>query len=590
MYGGTKSEMDRLIKDAMKLNKNFKVATKTTKDGKKANQELSYSYADIVQAIHIVQENMEITGTTAKEAEHTIAGSLNMVKAAWKNLLTGLGEGDDRKVNMLVEQLVNSAEKYVNNMLPVVENALYGLVTLIEDLAPVIADRLPGFIDRVLPSLTKATATLITAFAKALIDNAPTIIAAGLEVAKAVLAAISEEAPALIPILFGVVGVKAAGTIQSIVDALKGLATHFGLVNTAATEATVATEGATAAMSSAATVGTTLTSVLGGIATAALAVADALLLAYDFNALNDAWRGYKEAGDAHQQEILNATSTYRKLLKEQGLEVANQWAEMVYGIETTTSNVTVNLKRIKEEINKDWADVPQNLWDGFKAGWNDYFGQDGKGLLSLLGDAFDGAVNGVKNILGIHSPSTVMEDIGTNMMQGLENGISAAHSFVLKAIDSIVDAIIQAINNPVQFAANWGRDLIGNFLSGISSMWEKAKGMVSNFASMIRSYLGFSEPEEGPLSNFHTYAPDMVKLFAQGIEDNQGLVADAIGKTFTLPAANNAAGSAGREITVPVGNDRPINVIFEIEGMQKLVYRLNKAEEQRVGVRLAEVM
>ena len=93
-----------------------------------------------------------------------------------------------------------------------------------------------------------------------------------------------------------------------------------------------------------------------------------------------------------------------------------------------------------------------------------------------------------------------------------------------------------------QNALNWGRDLIQNCINGIKQMWENAKQTVSNFAQMIKDFLGFSEPKEGPLSNFHTYAPDMVKLFAQGLKDNQQLVANQLAQTFALPG--QAAGMA----------------------------------------------
>ena len=66
----------------------------------------------------------------------------------------------------------------------------------------------------------------------------------------------------------------------------------------------------------------------------------------------------------------------------------------------------------------------------------------------------------------------------------------------------------------------WGTDIIANFIGGIKAKWNDLVGTVRDVANTIKDYLGFSEPEKGPLSNFHTFAPDMMELYAKGIEDN----------------------------------------------------------------------
>lgn len=116
-----------------------------------------------------------------------------------------------------------------------------------------------------------------------------------------------------------------------------------------------------------------------------------------------------------------------------------------------------------------------------------------------------------------------------------------------KAAKTTVDAVVNffkkdlpnAFNSAVNFlrelptkALQWGKDLIGNFIGGIKAKWEDLKGAVSGAAGLIQSHLHFSEPDEGPLKDFHTYAPDMMKLFAQGIKDNEHLVTDQIDRSF----------------------------------------------------------
>lgn len=162
-------------------------------------------------------------------------------------------------------------------------------------------------------------------------------------------------------------------------------------------------------------------------------------------------------------------------------------------------------------------------------------------------------------------------------------------------LSEIKDAFTTAFNTLKDNAINWGKDLISNFIDGIKSMWDKAKGAISKFAGMIKSFLGFSEPEEGPLSNFHTYAPDMVALFAKGIEDSRGLIADAISNTFSMPApATQAEGMATAQpayaAAPAAAAPRTLNVqlyIGDTEIARTLVPLLD-TERQRVGLSLTK--
>ena len=125
------------------------------------------SYADIVQAIHVVQEEMGITGTTQKEAEGTITGSLASVKSAWENLMVGLASGN-ADIDGLITNLVDSASAMASNMLPTIERALLGVADLLERLVPIIAERLPDLIDKLLPTVINVFTSLVQSLAKAL--------------------------------------------------------------------------------------------------------------------------------------------------------------------------------------------------------------------------------------------------------------------------------------------------------------------------------------------------------------------------------------------------------------------------------------
>ena len=98
----------------------------------------------------------------------------------------------------------------------------------------------------------------------------------------------------------------------------------------------------------------------------------------------------------------------------------------------------------------------------------------------------------------------------------------------LTTIGSKFTEIRNSFNGLIGEATKWGTDLIGNFISGIVSQISNLVSTISSVASTVASYIHFSEPDVGPLKDFHTFAPDMMKLFAQGIESNIGMVEDAM--------------------------------------------------------------
>lgn len=155
-YGGTKEEMQRLLDDATKLSG--------------VKYDIS-QYGDIVDAIHVVQTEMGITGTTAKEAASTIQGSIGMMKAAWGNLVTGFGD-EDADLSGLVDQFVDSALTAADNVIPRIEIILNGIAAAIPAVIPKITQKLPELINSMLPPLIKGAVALVNGLVAAL----PTIL------------------------------------------------------------------------------------------------------------------------------------------------------------------------------------------------------------------------------------------------------------------------------------------------------------------------------------------------------------------------------------------------------------------------------
>lgn len=182
-YGGTKEEMQRLLEDAEKISG--------------IHYDIS-SYADIVDAIHVIQTEMGITGTTAEEAQHTIEGSLNMTKAAWENLVVGIAD-DEADFDQLMQNFIDSATAFGDNILPRIEIALQGIGKLIEGVAPVIAAELPKLIQSVLPQLISAAGNMILSLAQGIVDALPSIVQTGMQAMTSFLQGFADILPELIP-------------------------------------------------------------------------------------------------------------------------------------------------------------------------------------------------------------------------------------------------------------------------------------------------------------------------------------------------------------------------------------------------------
>lgn len=123
------------------------------------------SYSDIVQAIHVVQQEMGITGTTAAEAADTIQGSAGSMAAAWENLKVELAK-EDGDIGQSLDILVNSALTVFDNIEPKIERALGGVSQFVAKAAPILIEKLPPMIENILPPLLSASGSLVFSIGK----------------------------------------------------------------------------------------------------------------------------------------------------------------------------------------------------------------------------------------------------------------------------------------------------------------------------------------------------------------------------------------------------------------------------------------
>lgn len=158
----------------------------------------------------------------------------------------------------------------------------------------------------------------------------------------------------------------------------------------------------------------------------------------------------------------------------------------------------------------------------------------------------DGIINSLPIL--IEKAPEILLKLAEAIIENLPKLLSAAGQIIVKIGEGLVNSfhllkekgkeLVEKVKSgfmeKIEGAKTWGRDMIQKFIDGILEKWEKLKEKISGVAQSIKNFLGFSEPKEGPLSNFHTYAPDMMELFAKGIKDNEYLITGQIEDSFNL--------------------------------------------------------
>lgn len=202
--------MERLIEDANRV--------------KEANGEMAdlsiKSFADVTEAIHIIQTEMGITGTTAKEADSTITGSLNSVKASWENLMVAMAD-PNADMSTVIDQFIESVKTFGKNVIPIAEEALMGVAELINELLPEIVEGIPAILEEFLPILIEAGTSLLTGLitgitenldmlvstiltcimtiVNVIIENLPLILQMGMQLIIQLMLGLAQKAPDLVP-------------------------------------------------------------------------------------------------------------------------------------------------------------------------------------------------------------------------------------------------------------------------------------------------------------------------------------------------------------------------------------------------------
>lgn len=213
-YGGTKSEMERLLADAQAISG--------------IQYDIS-SYADVVDAIHVIQTEMGITGTTAKEASSTIQGSIASMGSAWQNLLTGLAD-PTQNLDQLINNFVDSVITVGDNLIPRVGMILESITKLISSLAPKLVAEVPNIVSQLLPSVIEGAVSIVNAIVQALPQLIETIVGMlpqFIEGIQQIFTGIIEALPSLMETLCAALPDLIPMLIDGIVQMFVTLATNF---------------------------------------------------------------------------------------------------------------------------------------------------------------------------------------------------------------------------------------------------------------------------------------------------------------------------------------------------------------------------
>ena len=482
-YGGTKSEMERLIADAN---------TYRASIGETADLSID-SFADIVQAIQSVQEAQGIAGTTNKEAMSTIEGSAAATKAAWENVITsiGRGEGLSEAIDGLIGTIFGGEDGggLLNNIIPRIQTTMEGIGQFVETAGPIISEKIPPLIESIVPALLESGITLISALGDGLMQALPTLIPIAFDAIMEIANALIENLPMILEAAIQVVLMLAQGIAQALPDLVPTIVECvLMIVETLIDNVDLLVDAAIA-----------LT----------LGLAEGLINALPI---------LIEKAPEIVAKLVEALIRNAPKILEAAVELIVKLA----------SGIITNLPKIVEAAGK----VMSTLIEGF-------------------GRYFSKVVEAGKNIIG-----------------------------------KVKDGIKQL--NP----AEWGRDMIQSFIDGIMGMISSVRDAVGRVAETVRDFLGFSEPDKGPLSNFHTYAPDMMHLFAQGIDQNVGLVTNSVERLSgqIANAFDSELNGAAFNVAANVSGNGASGGAVSMGGVSINVYGAPGQDERVIAQRVADII
>jgi len=541
---------------------------------------------------------MEAFGTVLSDGLSRVVSRLPEIVKAGTTLLKALLRGISDNIGLITDtamEIVMSLVEFILDSLPdVIRIGLDIIVALAKGIAESIPELIPAIIDVVLEiidiltdpqnlsALVEAAIAIMLALTNGLIEAMPRLIEKLPEIIANLVEALIQNAPLLIQATVQIYAAIAKGMIQNIPVLLSAIGEVFAPLIDAVGEWLLSVSDAVDTWFETNIIqplGEFFEKLFQGIAeffsTAWQGISEFFETVWQgitgffsetwqkiedfFNPLIDfvrpildalqylfetIWEAIKivvsRAMDAISEKITAIWNAITTFLNNEILEPLKQTFERIWGaIKTFVSETT---DRIKEKVTSTWEEAKTSV----------------SSVLDSIKDKIKTIWNSIKTF--------VSDEILDPLKQEFSDGFNTIYDKVKEPLDKVKSTIEDTfngiknfINGLIREALSWGADLINNFVSGITSTVDNVAGTISNVADTIRDFIGFSEPDLGPLSNFHTFAPDMMKLFAQGIRDNEHLITDQLEKSFdfgdmlTVSTADIDAGRSGRE---PAANQR----------------------------------
>ena len=410
-YGGTKSEMERLIQDANKV--------------KQANGEMGDlsidKFSDVVQAIHIMQQQMGISGTTAKEAATTIEGSVNMMKAAWQNWLAELGK-DNADINGLTKQLVDSVSTVIQNVGPRIAQIITGITAALPQLFSSLGSTLPALVMQILPPVLGALGQLGTM----LLTSATTWISTSLP---QLLAQFQSWVTSTLPSFLQTGLTMVTNLLQGIVQALPQIA------STAVTVLTTLLDGLSAQLPQLIPIGiNAVLNLVQGILDNLPQIIDSglkLILGLAQGLIN-ALPDLEGKAPILIGQLVGGIINRLPQILQAGVQLLGALANgFIASVPSLIGAIPGMVGQIMHGfLSANWFSVGLNIITGIASG---IAGAAGR-LVTAAVNAANNALEWVKRKLGIHSPSRVFRDqVGEMIGEGMAVGIDESASKVRKA-------------------------------------------------------------------------------------------------------------------------------------------------------------
>lgn len=456
-YGGTKEEMERLLADAEKLSgQKFDIS----------------SYSDIVDAIHVVQTEMGITGTTAAEAASTIEGSSGSAKAAWSNLITGIAD-ENADFKTLTSNFVDSLVTAGKNIIPRISVILGGISQLVTSASTTIIPMVITTITDNLPALLQAAVALVGALGQGIIDSLPAITQAAIDIIFYLADSLIANLPTLI-----------AGLLQVTMTIVQTLTSPEFLTQLVETAIMLIMTLANGLIDAIPQLIAAVPLIIGNLLAAIIVeLPNIIQMGIDllFALIDGIIKCIPELVAAAHTLIIAFINGIVNNLDKIILAAPQIIVSLITGIIGAIPELIAAVPRVIAAIadtirNYDWGGIGRNIVQGLKDGiagmWDN--------IKNWFNEKVNSLVGGVKRILGIHSPSKVFARIGSFMAEGLGEGFSDEFTSVKNDIEGSMNFDAGTISA----SANIGR----NYAIG-SSTASNASGDYIRIITLLEQYL-----------------------------------------------------------------------------------------------------